>query len=401
LAEKGARVDADERIISADMRSRLTTIGIIFSAWTALGLFTGGYEVFRLYLTGRPVNVGPGVNQLLYALVWAILTVFIFWFCERVPFTRSRVWIATAAHFGFFLVLSLAAACLMHLLRFKAPKEPSYHGSIIALRAIVAFCGNLWIYIPVAAVWHLIDYYQKFRDREVRAAQLQQQLATAQLELLKAQIHPHFLFNTLNCATAFMQDDPEAAEDMLADLAFLLRVSLRSGATQEISLQQEMDLLQAYLRIQKRRFEDRLEILLRVAPETLGAGIPTMLLQPLVENAIRHGIAPRAGKGRLQVHTAKQSGQLMIKVIDDGMGMSAGWRDGVGLSNTRGRLQQLYGDRHQLRFESLPGQGTTVTLLLPFRMCQENLLDDVYEDPHFGGGRRTAGAKTAAFVVKN
>src|SRR6185369_4509061 len=196
-------------------------------------------------------------------------------------------------------------------------------------------------------------YYREGREREIHAAALEAQLAQAQLQTLKMQLQPHFLFNTLNSISALNHEDPRAANRMIARLSELLRLTLENDGAQEVSLHQELDFLKRYLEIQQVRFGDRLKVHFDVAPETMDARVPNLLLQPLVENAIQHGLAPFSAPGEIHIHASRENGLLCLRIADSGPGLPAstpsGAPDGIGLANTRARLQQLYGDAH--RFE--------------------------------------------------
>jgi LytS/YehU family sensor histidine kinase len=176
-------------------------------------------------------------------------------------------------------------------------RPASFHGSLLWLRFIASLYDSLWMYWPAVVIWSLIDYYQRYREREMRAALLKEQLRGAELQVLRSQLHPHFLFNTLNSVASLMHEDVQAADDMLGDLSSLLRVYLTSNDEQEVRLRQEIQLLDTYIRIQTRRFEGRLSSQLDVPAELLDAAIPSLLLQPLVENSILHGIAQRPSQG--------------------------------------------------------------------------------------------------------
>jgi len=186
---------------------------------------------------------------------------------------------------------------------------------------------------------------------------------------------------------------------MLADLSYMLRTSLRSTAGQEITLERELDLLRAYLRIQKRRFEDRLRVTISPAPETVHAKVPTFILQPLVENAIRHGIQPLSRAGNILVSSTRVVDDLILQVTDNGSGLQENYNEGIGLSNTRERLRQLYGESQAVRLSSAPDKGTTVTITLPFRAAEKEVLQADDEDSDAYRGRRTARATTDTFTA--
>jgi signal transduction histidine kinase len=230
---------------------------------------------------------------------------------------------------------------------------------------LLAVAGAVATY---ATAWHeqvATSYSRELRER----ARMETQLAQAQLRSLKLQLQPHFLFNTLNTITALITVDPRRAEQVISELSELLRLSLHNSADQEVPLERELEMLQPYLTIQQIRFEDRLTVDVHVAPEARDALVPNFILQPLVENAIRHGLAPRAAAGRVEVSARRDDGSLRLVVRDDGVGVHAAGgpaREGVGLGNTRERLRRLYGARHRLEIRSAPGAGFTVDIAIPF-----------------------------------
>ncbi|HEX2780007.1 MAG TPA: histidine kinase [Gemmatimonadaceae bacterium] len=230
-----------------------------------------------------------------------------------------------------------------------------------------ALGGALAVY---ATDWHerlVHGYLLETRER----ARAQDQLAEAQLHSLRLQLQPHFLFNTLNTITALIGSEPRAAERMVSGLSELLRASLRLADEQEVPLARELDHLKLYVDIQQTRFGDRLDVDLDVDPSVRSALVPSLLLQPLVENAIRHGISPRAAGGHIRVRASRDADELQLEVKDDGVGAStrdgAVQREGVGLTNTRERLRRLHGGRHRFAYESRPGSGFAVRIALPFR----------------------------------
>jgi two-component system, LytTR family, sensor kinase len=242
-------------------------------------------------------------------------------------------------------------------------------GQMFGLLVIGKLHANLLTYAVIVGAAHLIDYYRKYRDRELRSSRLEAKLARAELEVLKRQLHPHFLFNTLHAVSALMHRDVEAADRMLARLSDLLRLAMEDVGAQEVTLQHEMEFLERYLEIEQTRFADRLRVAVEVAPETLDALVPSLVLQPLVENAIRHGIASRAGGGRLEIRAARDGSALRLEVRDDGPGFPGGVppKTGVGITNTRARLEQLYGREHRFEMRNRPEGGLEILLLVPFR----------------------------------
>jgi two-component system LytT family sensor kinase len=237
--------------------------------------------------------------------------------------------------------------------------------------------ATFWVILGIGAAF---EYYGKYRERELSASQLESRLAQAQLDVLRMQLQPHFLFNTLHTISAFMQEgEIDAADRMISRLSDLLRLALETAGAQEVPLRQEMDFLRRYLEIQQIRFQDQLRVTIDVPDDLLDAAVPSLLLQPLVENAIKHGVTPRAEGGEVSVRVARDDGDLHIAVRDDGPGLPASSQhppagspgSGVGLANTRARLVQLYGDKHRFTVGNHPDGGALVELSLPFREAAE------------------------------
>jgi two-component system LytT family sensor kinase len=235
------------------------------------------------------------------------------------------------------------------------------------LDSVVAVLLDFWGIIGVA---HAVEFYRRAQDRERLAAQLQQRLSQAQLEALKSQLQPHFLFNTLNTITTLLHRDVDAADQMVTDLADLLRTTLHHPGNQEIPLSEEMHLVDRYLSIVRVRFQDRLTVTHDIPIDVREALVPVFLLQPLVENALEHGIAQRPGPGRLDIGATRVGDRLVICVTDDGPGVrrEAPAGRGVGLSNIRARLAELYGMAQHVTLEAAsPAGGARATVALPFR----------------------------------
>ncbi len=232
---------------------------------------------------------------------------------------------------------------------------------------------NIFIYWSIVCVMQGWIYYERYRDRELRASVLETQLAKAQLQALKVQLHPHFLFNTLNSVNELMHHDVNTAERVITRLSDLLRMALENIGVQEVPLSQELHFVEGYLEIEQLRFQDRLHIVYDVAPETLDCRIPNLLLQPIVENAIRHGIARSSEGGRIEIFTRKISDRLLIVVSDNGPGLKINGNGkpatanfGLGLSTTRSRLEFLYGKEQTFVLNNLPERGLEVRISLPW-----------------------------------
>lgn len=226
------------------------------------------------------------------------------------------------------------------------------------------------LYWVVVLVFYLVEYYRRYQHGVVHAAHLNGELAQAQLRWLKSRLHPHFLFNTLHTISALVREDPETAERMIARLSDLLRLALRDSAMQEVELRQELEYLDIYLDIERVRFDDRLSVRFDIQPDTARALVPGLLLQPIVENAIRHGIGGRTGQGVIRIQSSREGSRLCLSVVDNGVGLRTATdedvREGVGLSSVRGRLERLYGRSHSLVLRNLPAGGMEARITFPF-----------------------------------
>jgi two-component system, LytTR family, sensor kinase len=232
------------------------------------------------------------------------------------------------------------------------------------------FDWEMMTYWALVGASHAMDYYRESQAQRVAAANLATRLAEARLQSLQSQLHPHFLFNTLHTISALMHRDTDAADEMLARLSDLLRLSLDRIGTQQVTLKEELDFVQKYLEIERTRFGERLQVRIGVDPETLDAAVPNLILQPLVENALKHGIAKQVDGGVLHILAAREDGNLSLLVRDTGPGMSAAklnaLNTGVGLRNTRSRLEELFPERHRFEFVEPADGGLEVRILIPF-----------------------------------
>jgi LytS/YehU family sensor histidine kinase len=310
---------------------------------------------------------------LICAYIWLALTPLVLYLARRFPLERGR-WLGNSlthlASSAVFAALQLGVYVLIAswvgLEIGKLPFLEAFRNQFIS-----EFHFDVLTYWAIIGLSHAADYYRKARERELRASQLETRLAQAQLDALRMQLHPHFLFNTLNSISVLMAEDVKAARRMLIRLSDLLRASLENEGAHEVSLKEELEFLKNYLEIEQTRFQDRLTVRLDVDPAALAARVPNLILQPLVENAIRHGVAPRASAGLVEIRARRQNGMVQLQVRDNGAGLASAspeqLSDGIGLSNTRARLEQLYGASHQFEMTNADGGGFVVTLSIPFR----------------------------------
>jgi LytS/YehU family sensor histidine kinase len=291
---------------------------------------------------------------------WALLTPVVVSLARRLRL-RRRQWMIRA------LALTLIGLPLafVKLMLTQAMRRSS---GVVEYLAITNFTTQYLIFWGVVLAAHVAEHYREARDREVRASQLEASLADARLQLLKMQLQPHFLFNTLNTIAELVHENAAEAERMIAGLGTLLRATLEGGLTDLVPLAQEIDLLEHYIAIQRVRFGDRLTFSVDVPDECGAALVPSLVLQPIVENSIKYGLAARLGAGAINVRAERQADTLVIDVTDDGQGFSPdSRREGVGLGNTRARLAELYGARQRFEVTSKEGAGTRVRLTMPYR----------------------------------
>ena len=324
-------------------------------------LFTGQVWVDYAY-AGRSL---PWPRAFTVALVdwelWTLIAPIVLLLAARVPLSRRRLAVPLAVH----VPASLGIAVV------KLVTEAMIVRAIIG-PGVVPF-SLLKIHLTVLTYWAIVaavqyaEQQRLSRERELRAARLQVELARAQVESLKMQIHPHFLFNTLNAIAGLMREDVELADTMLAQLSELLRGTLQTEGVQEVPLPEELRLLRAYLSIQQTRFGDRLRIEIDVPDGCEQSLVPTLILQPLVENAIRHGFSAMPGPGCIAIRVSAEPGRLRIDVTDEGPGPPQPLREGYGLRNTRSRLQALYGDDASLSVVPTNPRGARARLDLPLR----------------------------------
>jgi two-component system, LytTR family, sensor kinase len=364
-----------------------------FGIWTfvALAAALSIYELYRS--TGRPMRfldvLGLECSQI---LPYAPLTPAAFALAIRLPLRRENWLRPLMVHLagGFaFSTLHITMRALTPY-AFWDMKTYAWYSAIWDYQAHVfkvqwhvfkdLFFSNVvdditGAYVPIVLVAHMASYYSRLRERERRASQLEGQLVKANLQALKGQLQPHFLFNTMHSISALMLTDVRAADKMMSRLSDLLRMSLESESEQITSLSHEVEFATAYLEIEKVRFGDRLNVVLDIAADTLDAQVPHLLLQPLVENAVRHGIARLSAGGEIQLVSRHDRDRLQLAIRDNGPGFDdmneARSKSGLGLRATQERLQTLYGNDHALNLHSPPEGGIEVCLQIPFHQMRD------------------------------
>jgi two-component system, LytTR family, sensor kinase len=344
---------------------------LIVSCATFLAVIYGARTLFAAVARQQPIDwVRQFGFEFVYWYVWAALTPVVLWFARKFDLQRNATKSVLALiAFGLLIAplqsaIEFSIAYWIDTLR-GMPDMLRRRQILLPAIAIETF-GNIIIYVLIVCGYYAWDYYQKYREREMRSVELEGRLAQAELQNLKMQLHPHFLFNTLHTISVLMMRDVNLANRMLIRLSDLLRITLDSTGSHMVPLKQELDFLRGYLEIEQTRFQDRLTVNIDVQPAALDAQVPNLILQPLVENAIRHGIASQPGNGTIHLRAAHDGPNLRLQVSDDGPGLDGSFRKGIGLTNTEARLRQLYGASHSFDIRNLPGKrGVEVTITIP------------------------------------
>ncbi len=367
-------------------------IAISFAVWLLVAL-AATFTVWNLY---RSAEVAMKFSTTLWVelsqiLAYAPLTPFVYVLATHYPI-QQRNWKKRAALY----LLAGLLFCILHItIRSFSPYgiyqaktgdwssaywNPHTHQLSVQWNSLKKLFWNNVVdditgtFLPIVLVAYALSYYRKFRDREIRATQLENQLVKAHLQSLKSQLQPHFLFNTMHSISALMLTNVQAADRMITRLADLLRMNLESAGTQITTLNRELEFANCYLEIEKVRFEERLNVIYTVAPDTLDAQVPLLLLQPLIDNAVKHGISHMSSGGEIRISSFIHNGDLRLEVCDNGPGLTTGGKDrgcGLGLKITRQRLETLYGERQSLELASFHDGGVAVAVTIPFSVAQE------------------------------
>jgi sensor histidine kinase YesM len=357
-------------------RRRWTRLAIIWGVWTFIGLVFSLQSYFTSYRSERPMPFTDSVYvQMTWSYLWALATPLVLFAASRIPIERHN-WIRNSLlHVPISIVLSVLVTAVGHIslwLYWGYPLGKPFSFVNMSRFVVANFSEGIGIYLLIALSSYAFDYYRRYREGKDRTLQLEAQLSQAQLQALKMQLHPHFLFNTLHSISALLHKDVEAARKMITRLGDFLRLTLENSGAQEVTLRQEMEFLTCYLEIERIRFQNRLVTRVDLEPATLEAQVPNLILQPIVENAIRHGIAPRSTPGLIEIDAKHVNRVLRIQIRDNGPGLPEHrtsvnlFEKGVGLANTETRLGQLYGTDHLFDLKNSPEGGLIVTLEIPF-----------------------------------
>lgn len=386
------------------MTGRMTLRKFLLAS--TVGPFLGVFRIIGLlasYQTmGQPTRLEPLVWTFIGCLWWGLTVPFIVVWSERQPLVPGSMWRQVPGHLWRATVASVASG--LAIWASKAVGTAWLGTAPFTLRELWGNLLSSWwlfdffMYVVVLCIVSAFAYQRQLREREVDAARLETALAQTEIKLLKAELDPHFVFNALHTISALVHRDPQAADRMISRLSDFLRLSLASTGALEVTLQQELAHLRSYMEVQMVRFRGRLTLEVDVPPELRACQVPNLLLQPLIENVVKHAVAVGLKPVHAIVRARHAGGQLEIEIADDGPGLPPvpveRRREGIGLTNTRARLRKLYGEAHRLVLEDRPAGGTRLVVELPYREAAvhaaptDEPLELLEELPHAAGLHR-------------
>lgn len=366
--------------MSRDAHARIRPL-TLFGVATALTFFSASQSFYYVATFGeKPAPFAVlFVLNLGYWYSWACLAPGILWLSHRFRLDKQSWRVSLPVHVVAVFVtttLHIGMAVTTRMLTYWAIGESTDSVRMEAQRMFfLNFDWEMMTYWAIVGLSHALAYRREAEARALKTSQLETRLVEAQLQSLQRQLQPHFLFNTLNTISALMHRDVDAADNMIARLSDLLRISLQTVGVQEVPLKEELDFLSKYLEIEQTRFRDRLTVVFDIPPDTFDALVPNLVLQPLVENAIKHGIGPRPAPGTVSIRSRRVGTMLELVVQDNGVGLSAArlsdFNRGIGLSNTRSRLEHLYGSLYRFEFRQPAQGGLSVLIAIPLVAVDE------------------------------
>lgn len=355
--------------------------------WVKWTLVPGAWLIYALVMTTQtyfaymregysvPFWGGAVLPSFIYSAFWIALTPLVLYLAARFPLDPAHRKRNIAVHIFTSLAIALFQrvgyeAVVMSL---NATDKWPFSWERLFQLTVGFFDYGLLVYWVILLMHQALEYTRVIKEEEVRASKLKTQLVEAQLQTLKTQLQPHFLFNTLHSISELIHEDVEAADTMIARLGDFLRFTLQNSGQQMVTLQKDLESMQSYFEIERTRFQEALTMQMEIEPQTLDALVPSFLWQPIVENSIRHGIATSTRHGRIIIRAKQRNGTLQLEVEDNGSGLvvedgsSLRYKEGIGLANTRAILHHIYGSAHRLDLANAPGGGVVVTMEIPFR----------------------------------
>ena len=349
---------------------------VVLALATLLGLIASGQHNISMEMTGGPTDAWHALGMgMPYWYLWALFVPLVAAAARRFPITGDDRIVHGVLHLGIAVLVTVVHA----MLEIGVQHALGIRHSTIGIFTMITFQRAFWqlpydllAYVAILGLVIAVDVWRRYREGQIAAAAMGQELAVARLQALRTQINPHFLFNAMNSiAMLVRRGDSQRAVTMIAGLSDLLRYLLEEKPEQEVRLREELEFLSRYLTVEEARFSDRLQVAVQADESVLDAYVPNLVLEPLVENAIKHGISRRASAGRLTISAERRNGALALEVRDDGPGPdpAAEHSTGVGLRNIRARLAHLYGSHQGLELAAAAGGGAVATVTLPFHLA--------------------------------
>jgi two-component system LytT family sensor kinase len=375
----------------SNSRASLSKATLLFAIWTTYGLLSAWQSHYWYSFGKNPMSWLYAIRaEMTYAWIWGLCSPAILWLANRFRIERDHRARPLLVHIAVMTVFVALTKTLFELISSHDMVFVHFTWEKLIRSIVMSSDTGVLLYWMIILVEHTFVYYKRYRNGLINAGRLQTELARAQLQALKMQLHPHFLFNTLHTITALVHEDPERAERTIARLSELLRLFLATSTIHEVPLAEELRILELYLEIERTRFEDRLSVHCDVPSELRDAMVPNLVLQPLVENAIRHGVGKKSGAGWISIAAERYGETLVIRVTDNGEGLNVVRLDndpatrpesGKGLAITRGRLESLYGPDQSLTLRNLQTGGAEARITMPFKKHVE---DSRVQDPEEG-----------------
>jgi two-component system, LytTR family, sensor kinase len=391
VSVSAANLQKGEWTGAREERAPATWTGRLARRWWARVLFAAVWWTFVGWIFSLPGLTSPNYNQSLRMYLtefwaWGFITPLLIWLDRWLPFSGKELGKRIGAHLiasVIFTVIYFYIFTTMRAILGVVPWSSIKPAQILNFSNLGWYLWSWLICILIVGALQAYRYYERYMNSELQLERLEHSVSEARLNALRMQLDPHFLFNALNTISSHVERDPKLTRRMIEHLGDLLRMSLDSKDRQEVPLTEELALLGHYLEIQKIRFGNQLKVVMDVSPDVKYAAVPSMFIQPLVENAIRHGISRRAAGGTVTVHASAKDGRLEVRVLDDGVGLPRGWTlessEGLGLSITRQRIEGLHPNgASSFAVKNREEGGAAVEVVLPLRLVGEEIDERAY-----------------------
>jgi two-component system LytT family sensor kinase len=351
--------------------TKFTQIKLTFIVCTILTVFFWGQEYWWAYSNDKETNLVSNLTyQAIYHYAWGILFFVIIWLASRFRIEKNNLLKTIPQHILFGIIIAFIHRLISFVpymyIFYPEKLGDTFIPAGVLNKVVSGSFDSFLAYFLLLGLYYGYEYYQQYKEHLIKSRELEAQLAKAQLQALKMQLQPHFLFNTMHAISALMDENVKTAQKMLVRLSDLLRQTLDNIGVQKVTLKQELDFVKSYLEIELTRFQDRLKVNYEINNNVLNVKVPNLILQPLVENAIKHGISPKAEGGTILIIAKIEDDQLELSICDNGKGNGSNEiKEGLGIKNTRLRLNKMYKDNYIFKIDDKNENGFCVTLLIP------------------------------------